>query len=48
MDRLERLKRIERIDATMPSELDGAPDDQEIAILDELVRMKLTPVQETK
>jgi hypothetical protein len=48
MDRLERLKRIERIDATMPSEVDGAPDDQEIAILDELVRMKLTPVQETK
>jgi hypothetical protein len=48
MDRLERLKRIERIDATMPSEVDGAPDDQEIAILDELVRMKLTPVEETK
>jgi hypothetical protein len=48
MDRLERLKRIERIDATMPSEVDGAPDDQEIAVLDELVRMKLTPVQETK
>ena len=48
MDRLERLKRIERIDATMPSEVDGAPDDREIAILDELVRMKLTPVQETK
>jgi len=48
MDRLERLKRIERIDASMPSEVDGAPDEQEIAILDELVKMKLTPVAETK
>lgn len=48
MDRLERLKRIERIDASMPSDIDGAPDDREIAILDKLVEMKLTPVQETK
>jgi hypothetical protein len=48
MDRLERLKRIERIDASMPSNLDGAPDDQEIAILDKLVEMNLTSVQVTK
>lgn len=48
MDRLERLKRIERIDATMPSQVDGSPDDQEIAILDKLVAEGLTPVQGTK
>lgn len=48
MDRLERLKRIERIDASMPSNTDGAPDDQEIAILDKLVEMNLTQVKGTK
>lgn len=48
MDRLERLKRIERIDATMPSQVDGAPDDQEIAILDAIVAANLTIVEPTK
>ena len=48
MDRLERLKRIQRLDASMPSEFHGSPDEQEIAILEEMVRQNLTQVEENK
>ena len=37
-----------RVDASMPSDYEGVPSDQEIAILDKLVAENLTLVQETK
>ena len=48
MNREQRLQAIAKVDASMPSDYEGAPSDQEIAILDKLVADKLTLVQETK
>lgn len=48
MERLERLKRIQRLDASMPSEFHGKPDEAEIAILEEMVKQNLTQVEGTK
>jgi hypothetical protein len=48
MNREQRLQAIARVDASMPSDYEGEPSDQEIAILDKLVADNLTLVQETK
>ncbi len=48
MNRQERLKAISDLHASMPVEMEGLPDDNEIALLDKLVEQKLTLVQETK
>jgi hypothetical protein len=48
MDRAERLKKIQETFASMPGDIDGEAGDQEIAVLDSLVKDKLTLVQETK
>jgi len=48
MNRQERLQAIARVNASMPSEVFGVPDENEIAILDKLVEMNLTQVKGTK
>jgi hypothetical protein len=48
MNREQRLQAIARIDASMPSDYEGNPSDQEIAILDKIVAENLTSVEETK
>ena len=48
MDRQERLKAIQKVYAKMPGDIEGEAGDQEIAVLDALVKNKLTAVQQTK
>ena len=48
MNREQRLKAIAKVDASMPSDYEGDPSDQEIAILDKLVEGNLTLVEATK
>jgi hypothetical protein len=48
MDREQRLQAIARVNASMPSDFEGEPSDEEIAILDKLIADNLTVVEETK
>jgi hypothetical protein len=48
MDREQRLQAIARVNASMPSDFEGEPSDEEIAILDKLIADNLTIVEETK
>ena len=48
MKRQERLKAIAKVNASMPSEIFGVPDENEIAILDKLAEMNLIQVEVTK
>jgi hypothetical protein len=48
MKRQERLDALSKLHASMPVEMEGAPDDNEVAFLDKVVENKLTTVQETK
>jgi len=48
MDRQERLKAIQKVYASMPGAIDGEAGEQEIAVLDALIKDNLTTVQETK
>ena len=48
MKRQERLDALSRLHASMPVEMEGLPDDKEIAFLDKVLEQKLTSVQETK
>jgi hypothetical protein len=48
MNRQERLDALAKLHASMPVEMEGLPDDNEIAFLDKTVKQKLTSVQETK
>jgi hypothetical protein len=48
MNRQERLDALSKLHASMPVEMEGLPDDKEIAFLDKVVENKLTAVQETK
>lgn len=48
MKRQQRLDALSRLHASMPVEMEGLPDDKEIAFLDKVVEQKLTRVQETK
>lgn len=48
MDRQARLDALSKLHASMPVEMEGLPDDNEIAFLDKVVEKKLTVVQETK
>jgi hypothetical protein len=48
MKRQERLKAIAKVNASMPSDISGPPDENEIAILDKLVEMNLTQVKGNK
>ena len=48
MKRQQRLDALSRLHASMPVEMEGLPDDKEIAFLDKVVEQKLTSVQETK
>ena len=48
MKRQERLDALSKLHASMPVEMEGLPDDKEIAFLDKVVEQKLTSVQETK
>jgi hypothetical protein len=48
MKRQERLKAIAKVNASMPSDISGPPDEREIAILDKMLEMNLIQVEETK
>jgi hypothetical protein len=48
MNRQERLDALSKLHASMPVEMEGLPDDKEIAFLDKVVEQKLTTVQGTK
>jgi hypothetical protein len=48
MNRQERLDALSKLHASMPVEMEGLPDDKEIAFLNKVVENKLTAVQETK
>jgi hypothetical protein len=48
MSRQDRLDALSKLHASMPVEMEGLPDDNEIAFLDKVVEQKLTSVQETK
>jgi hypothetical protein len=48
MKRQARLDALSKLHASMPVEMEGLPDDNEIAFLDKVVENKLTTVQETK
>jgi len=48
MSRQERLDALAKLHASMPIEMEGLPDDNEIAFLDKAIEQKLTSVQETK
>jgi hypothetical protein len=48
MDRQARLDALSKLHASMPVEMEGLPDDNEVAFLDKVVENKLTMVQETK
>ena len=48
MKRQERLNALSKLHASMPVEMEGLPDDKEIAFLDKVLEQKLTSVQETK
>jgi hypothetical protein len=48
MNRQERLDALSKLHASMPVEMEGLPDDNEVAFLDKVVENKLTTVQETK
>jgi hypothetical protein len=48
MKRQERLDALSKLHASMPVEMEGLPDDNEVAFLDKVLEQKLTTVQETK
>jgi hypothetical protein len=48
MNRQERLDALSKLHASMPVEMEGLPDDNEVAFLDKVVQQKLTLVEETK
>jgi len=48
MNRQERLDALAKLHASMPVEMEGLPDDNEVAFLNKVVENKLTTVQETK
>jgi len=48
MNRQERLDALAKLHASMPVEMEGLPDDNEVAFLDKTIKQKLTSVQETK
>jgi hypothetical protein len=48
MNRQERLDALSKLHASMPVEMEGLPDDNEVAFLDKVVENKLTTVEETK
>jgi hypothetical protein len=48
MDRQARLDALSKLHASMPVEMEGLPDDNEVAFLDKVVENKLTTVEETK
>jgi|688.fasta_scaffold304477_2 hypothetical protein len=48
MKRQERLDALSKLHASMPVEMEGLPDDNEVAFLDKTIEQKLTSVQETK
>jgi len=48
MNRQERLDALSKLHASMPVEMEGLPDDNEVAFLDKVVEQKLTLVEKTK
>lgn len=48
MKRQKRLDALSNLHASMPVEMEGLPDDKEVAFLDKVLEQKLTLVQETK
>jgi hypothetical protein len=48
MNRQDRLDALSKLHASMPVEMEGLPDNNEIAFLDKVVEQKLILVQETK
>ena len=48
MKRQERLDALSKLHASMPVEMEGLPDDNEVAFLNKVIEQKLTSVQETK
>lgn len=48
MNRQERLNALAKLHASMPVEMEGLPDDKEIAFLDKVIEQNLIPVEKTK
>lgn len=48
MNRQDRLDALSKLHASMDVDMEGAPNDLEIAFLDAVVEKNLTVVQETK
>ena len=48
MNRQERLDALSKLHASMPVEMEGLPDDHEVALLDKVVEQTLTLVEKTK